>query len=432
MKGIEVDFSGVENVLKECDMNDLSNKVKYVHEMLEKKQGLGREMTGWLDLPETMNEEELFRIKETAKKIRTQAEILVVIGIGGSYLGSKAVIDMFKTTLPLKKGPEVVYVGNNLSSTYIRNIIEYVQEKEICVNVISKSGTTIEPAIAFRMFKLLLEDKYGIGGANERIYVTTDEESGALRQMANDEGYTSFVIPKNVGGRYSVLSSCGLLPIAVAGIDIEELLDGALFARQMYNTSKIEANDSYKYALVRNLLYHTQGKDIEVLASYEPFMKSFEDWFCQLFGESEGKNAGGIFPVGLVYTTDLHSMGQLMQQGKRNVFETVINIEKSEEVLKVPSIKDMPDCLEYIENISLDYINKMAMEGTKVAHIDGQVPYIGINLDKLNEYNVGQLIFFFEKACAMSGYLMGVNPFDQPGVEAYKQNMRKLLEQGNN
>ncbi|MBR5227857.1 MAG: glucose-6-phosphate isomerase [Clostridia bacterium] len=434
MRGISVDFEGLKKFVDDYEFELIQEQVANAHSKLENKSGLGNDYLGWLDLPESISEEEVNNIKKAADKIRKQAEVLVVIGIGGSYLGAKAVIDMLSDPLynlqPLSKrrGPQVLFVGNSLSGKYLRSLIEYLRDKDVAVNVISKSGKTIEPAVAFRIFKLFMEEKYGISGARERIYVTTDENDGILRQICNAEEYTSFVIPKNVGGRYSVLSPVGLLPMAVAGINFEDVLDGALFARHMYNVSKVEDNDCYKYAAARNILY-SKGKDIELLTTYEPTMQYFGEWFKQLFGESEGKDRKGIFPASCIFTTDLHSMGQLIQEGKRNIFETVLNVENVNSMIKVPEVENSIDELDYLENKELDYINKMAMKGTYLAHVDGMVPTIQINVKEMNEYNVGQLIFFFEKACGISGYLLGVNPFNQPGVEAYKKNMMKLLKE---
>ncbi len=388
---------------------------------------------GWVDLPNKITDEEINRIKKCSDRIKKQADVFVVIGIGGSYLGAKAVIDIFSSTfsnmqsLNDRKHPEILFAGNNLSGKYIRDLIEYIRDKDVAINVISKSGKTLEPAIAFRILKLFLEEKYGISGAAERIYVTTDKEDGILNKIAKDNEYETFVIPKDVGGRYSVLTPVGLLPMAVANIDFEEVLDGATFAEYVYNEKSIEKNDCYKYAAYRNIL-NKKGKDIEIMASYEPSFAMFTEWFKQLFGESEGKNSKGIFPAGVSLTTDLHSMGQMIQDGKRNIFETVINISRNRSFITLPKVYDDQDGLNYLAGTEIDYINKQAFLGTVQAHVEGLVPCIIINLEEVNEYNIGQLIYFFEKACAISGYILGVNPFDQPGVEAYKNNMMKLLE----
>jgi glucose-6-phosphate isomerase len=389
-------------------------------------------MLGWLELPDRIKEEEIEKIKKAAEKIRMKSDVLVVIGVGGSYLGARAVIEIFSHSFynlqldTKRKGPQIIYAGNNLSGKYLRDLIEYLDDKEVSINVISKSGTTLEPAIAFRILKLFMEEKYGVGGAAERIYVTTDAEKGILKEIADKEEYETFVIPRDVGGRYSVLSPVGLLPIAVAGIDFEEILDGAMFAKRAYGMRRLDNNSCYMYAVARNILYN-KGKDIEILSSFEPCMQYFIEWYKQLFGESEGKSLKGIFPSGANYTTDLHSMGQLIQDGKRNIFETVINVENSNSFIKIPKIEEAMDGLQFIEGKEIDYINKKAAEGVYMAHIEGGVPTICIDLKEITEYNIGQLIFFFEKACAISGYILGVNPFDQPGVEAYKQNMFKLL-----
>ena len=433
MRGITVDFDGIKKFVDDYEYETVKGDFTLASSQLELRTGIGSDMTGWLDLPEKITDEEIRKIHEAAKKIRNQAEVLVVIGIGGSYLGAKAVIDMLSDPLynmqPMSKrrGPQIIYVGNNLSGQYLKSVLEYLQDKDVAVNVISKSGKTLEPAIAFRMFKLFMEEKYGIGGAAERIYVTTDPEDGVLRSIALKEEYTMFTIPKSVGGRYSVLTAVGLLPMAVAGLKFEDVLDGALFARQMYSIKNIEDNDCYKYAVLRNILYN-KGKDIEVFASYEPRMQYFGEWFKQLFGESEGKDGKGIFPASVTFTTDLHSLGQLIQDGKRNLFETVIHVEQTREEFRVPHVSNIDDGLNYLEGMDLEDICEKAYLGTLDAHIAGGVPTIVINVKELNEYNVGQLIFFFEKACAISGYMLGVNPFNQPGVETYKQNMMKLLK----
>ena len=432
MKGISVNFEGLTYYVTNEELASIEPQVLAAHDSIENKSGLGRSMLGWKDLPETINEEEIAKIKKAADKIRTQAEVLVVIGTGGSYLGARAVIDMLSDPLynlksdTKRKGPQVLFLGNNLSGNYVRSVIEYIEDKDVAVNVISKSGTTLEPAIAFRILKLFMKEKYGVGGAAERIYVTTDSEKGVLKAIADKEGYETFVIPHDVGGRYSVLSAVGLLPIAVAGIDIEDLLDGALFARHMFNVRKVEDNDCYKYAAMRNILLN-KGKDIEIMASYEPTMQYFVEWYKQLFGESEGKNGKGIFPAGVTFTQDLHSMGQLIQDGKRNIFETVLNVELDKSFIKVPEVVGSMDNLDYIAGKTIDEINKVAEKATCMAHMEGGVPIIEINIKEMTPYNVGQLIFFFEKACAISGYVLGVNPFDQPGVEEYKRRMKQML-----
>ena len=433
MQGIKLDFAGMEPFVAEEELLQMEDRIYQAHDMLLNKTGKGAEMLGWMDLPYDTKEEEVKRIVAAAEKIKRQADVFIVIGIGGSYLGAKAVIDLFTNTfsnmLPRseRKFPEIIFAGNNLSGKYLRDLVEYVQDKDIAINVISKSGTTLEPAIAFRVLRMLMEEKYGISGAAERIYVTTDAQSGLLKQIANDNEYETFVIPKNVGGRYSVLTPVGLLPIAVAGLDIQELLDGAMFASHLYNDKTLMKNDCYKYVAYRNIL-HEKGKDIEILSSFEPSFMYFIEWFKQLFGESEGKDGFGIFPAGATFSTDLHSMGQLIQDGKRNIMETFINIEVDRSFIKLPETEKNEDNLNYLAGKEIDYINEQAFRGTVEAHVNGGVPSIIINLQDLTEYNIGELIFFFEKACAISGYVLGVNPFNQPGVEAYKKNMMGLLK----
>ena len=432
MKGISVNFEGLTYYVTNEELEGIKPQVLAAHDAIENRSGAGRSMLGWKDLPENIKDEEIKKINEAADKIRANSQVLVVIGTGGSYLGARAVIEMLSDSLynlqsdTKRKGPQVLFVGNNLSGKYMRSIIEYIEDKDVSVNVISKSGTTLEPAIAFRILKLFMEEKYGISGAAERIFVTTDAEKGVLKQIADKEGYETFVIPHDVGGRYSVLSPVGLLPIAVAGIEIEDLLDGALFARHMFNVRKVEENDCYKYAAMRNILYN-KGKDIEIMSAYEPSMQYFIEWYKQLFGESEGKDGKGIFPAGVTFTADLHSMGQLIQDGKRNIFETVLNIEVDKSFIRVPEVVGSMDGLDYIANKPLEDINKVAEKATCMAHMEGGVPIIEINIKELTPYNVGQLIFFFEKACAISGYVLGVNPFDQPGVEEYKKRMKQML-----
>ena len=433
MQGLKLDFKGLNTFVNEFELKNFENIVFNAHEMLNNKTGLGNDMLGWVDLPTNRDEKEIEKIKECAKKIQKQADVFIVVGIGGSYLGAKAVIDLFDSSFSnlesfsKRKHPQIIFAGNNMSAKYIKDLFKYIEDKDIAINVISKSGTTLEPALTFRMLKLFLEEKYGIAGAAERIYVTTDKEKGVLHDIAVKNDYPMFVVPDNVGGRYSVLTPVGLLPIAVANIDIEDLLDGAQFASYVYNEKNLTENDCYKYAAYRNILYN-KGKRIELLASYEPSFRYFIEWYKQLFGESEGKDHKGIFPAGVNFTTDLHSMGQLIQEGKRNIFETVINIELDRTFLQLPEVKNSMDGLDYLAGKDIDFINKQAFNGTLKAHIDGGVPNVVINIKDLTEYNVGQLIYFFEKACAMSGYILGVNPFNQPGVESYKKNMMELLK----
>ena len=408
-------------------------QVENIHKDLHRRANDEKDFVGWLELPTNYDKEEFTRIKKAAKKIKKESDILVVIGIGGSYLGARAVIEAltssFYNMLPNKqrKYPQVLYVGNNLSPNYINELIEYIGDKDFSVNVISKSGTTTEPAVAFRIFREILENKYGIDEARSRIYATTDKAKGALKTLAQNEGYEQFVVPDNVGGRYSVLTAVGLLPIAVAGIDIDKLMMGAKTAQDRYDDPNLKYNECYKYAVVRNILYKLY-KNTEILVNYEPKMHYFTEWWKQLFGESEGKDQMGIFPAGVDFTTDLHSMGQYIQEGRRNLFETVISIKTPNSDITIHPDDDNLDGLNYLAGKGLDYVNKKAMEGTIKAHVLGDVPNIVIEMEKLDEENIGELIYFFEKACAMSGNILGVNPFNQPGVEEYKKNMFKLLE----
>ena len=427
MSNIKIDFSSTG--IPFSDVLKYSNKVEEIHKEFQENKDKEKEFLGWLELPTNYDKEEFKRIKKAAKKIQKDSEVLVVIGIGGSYLGARAVIEALTNSfynLEKRKTPQILYAGNNISSRYILDMIELIGNRDFSVNVISKSGTTTEPAIAFRIFKEMLENKYGIEEGRNRIYVTTDKEKGALKTLANNEGYETFVIPDNVGGRYSVLTAVGLLPIATAGIDIDKLIIGAKTAQDKYADSNLKYNSCYQYAVIRNLLY-LDDKNVEILANYEPKLHYFTEWWKQLFGESEGKENKGIFPAGVDLTTDLHSMGQYIQEGRRDLFETVINIESPDDELAVKEDEDNLDGLNYLKGKTLDYINKKAMEGTIMAHVDGGVPNIIINMDKLNEESIGELIYFFELACAMSGRILGVNPFNQPGVEAYKTNMFKLL-----
>ena len=407
-------------------------KVQEIHQELQENKNKEEEFLGWLDLPTKYNKKEFEKVKKCAKKIREDSEILVVIGIGGSYLGARAVIESlthtFYNLLPKeeRKSPQILYVGNNISGKYLEDLVELIGNRDLSVNVISKSGTTTEPAIAFRFFREFMENKYGIKEARKRIYVTTDKEKGALKTLADKEGYETFIIPNNVGGRYSVLTPVGLLPIATAGIDIDKLMSGARFAEEKYNEENLKYNDCYKYAVARNLLYKND-KNIEILVSYKPNLHYFIEWWKQLFGESEGKDGKGIYPSGAEFTTDLHSLGQYIQEGRKNLFETVINVEKEESNIKINVDEDNLDEINYLADKTMDYVNKKAMEGTINAHVEGDVPNIVINMEKIDEETIGHLIYFFELACAMSGKILGVNPFNQPGVEKYKTNMFKLL-----
>ena len=427
---IDLSKSGID--LK--DLLKYKEQIEIIHKDLNRRANDEKDFVGWLELPTNYDKKEFARIKAAAKRIRKDSDILVVIGIGGSYLGARAVIDAltsnFYNMLPnkVRKFPKILYAGNNLSADYINDLIEAIGDSDFSVNVISKSGTTTEPAIAFRIFREILESKYGIEEARSRIYVTTDKERGALKQLADKEGYEQFVIPDNVGGRYSVLTAVGLLPIASAGVDIDRLMAGARVAQEKYADSNLKYNDCYKYAVARNILHKSNKKNIEILVNYEPKMHYFTEWWKQLYGESEGKDLKGIFPAGVDNTTDLHYMGQYIQEGRRELFETVININKPSSSLKINVDEDNLDGINYLSGKDLNYINKKAMEGVVEAHTSGDVPNIIVNIEKINEETIGHLIYFFEKACAISGGILGVNPFNQPGVEKYKTNMFKLLE----
>ena len=430
MVGLKLD---IENAgISEKAIMKYKKEVEKIHKEFQEKKNNSEEFLGWLELPTKYNKKEFKKIKECAKKIQEDSEILLVIGIGGSYLGARAVIESLTNTFytlqdkETRKTPQIIYVGNNLSPNYINDVIELIGNKDFSINVISKSGTTTEPAIAFRIFREILESRYDLKEASKRIYVTTDKTKGALKKLSKKEKFETFVIPDNVGGRYSVLTAVGLLPIAVAGIDIDKLMKGARFAQDKYCDEDLTYNECYKYAVIRNILYK-DDKNIEILVNYEPKMHYMTEWWKQLYGESEGKNGKGIFPTGADFTTDLHSLGQYIQEGRRNLFETVIKIEKANTDLKINIDEDDLDGLNYLEGKTLDFVNKKAMEGTIEAHVDGNVPNILITMKELNEETLGQLIYFFELACAMSGKILGINPFNQPGVEKYKQNMFRLL-----
>lgn len=420
-----INFNNV--LINNDEINKYEDMVKDIHNKLHDNCNSQDNFMGWLDLPINYDKEELEQIKICAEKVKNNSKYLLVIGIGGSYLGARAVIEALTSTFYnlRENSPIILYVGNNLSTSYINDIIKIIGNDDFSINVISKSGTTTEPAIAFRIFKKILENKYG-NNASERIFVTTDEEKGALHTIAKENNYQTFKIPNNIGGRYSVLTAVGLFPIAVANINVDKLLNGAIKAYNKYNNSNLNENDCYKYAVIRNLLYH-KDKNIEIFASYEPRLHYFIEWLKQLFGESEGKNGKGIFPVGVEFTTDLHSLGQYIQDGRRNIFETVLNVENTNESITMTKEENNLDNLNYLEGLTLDYINHKAMEGTIDAHVSNDVPNILINVDKLDEETIGELIYFFELACAMSGFILNVNPFNQPGVEKYKQNMFKLL-----
>ncbi|MBP3463326.1 MAG: glucose-6-phosphate isomerase [Clostridia bacterium] len=428
-----VKFDFKNSSINERMIYEMENVVLENHKKLHDNPDEETDFRGWINLPENYDKVEFERIKKAAAKIQSDSDVLIVIGIGGSYLGARAVIESltncFNNMLPAKKRklPMVVYAGNNLSPNYLNDLLNLIGERDISINVISKSGTTTEPAIAFRVLREAIETKYGVEEAKKRIYVTTDKKRGALKGLADEENYETFVIPDNVGGRFSVLTAVGLLPIATAGINIDKLMQGARDAREKYMDPSIKFNDCYKYAVVRNLLYNS-GKKVEVLANYEPQLHYFTEWWKQLYGESEGKDGKGIFPAGVDLTTDLHSMGQYIQDGERILMETVLAVEESNSDIVVKEDAENVDGLNYLAGKGLDYINKKAMEGTIEAHVTGNVPNLKISIDKLDEENLGHLIYFFEKACAMSGLILDVNPFNQPGVEEYKRNMFRLLE----
>ncbi|MFI3329281.1 MAG: glucose-6-phosphate isomerase [bacterium] len=420
---IKLSVENAKQFLSESELNKVSTKVVSSYTTLVNKTGLGNDYVGWLDLP-NINKDELDKIKKCAKDIKSKCEVLVVVGIGGSYLGSAAVIAAHKKYFN-DNNLEVIFAGHQISGQYLNELVDYLKDKEFCINVISKSGTTTEPAIAFRVLKELMEKRYG-NDAKNRIYATTDAKKGALKQLADSLGYETFVVPDDVGGRFSVLTPVGLLPIACAGVDIEQLLKGAADAKTKYSNTNIETNDCLKYVLYRNAL-HNNGKDIEVLVNYEPKLNLFSEWWKQLYGESEGKDNKGIFVASVSFSTDLHSMGQMVQDGKRNLFETVIKVNKSVSDLKIPADKQDLDGLNFLAGKTFGFVNEQALNGTVLAHVDGKVPNLILELDELNPYTMGELIYFFELACGVSGYVLEVNPFDQPGVEAYKKNMFALL-----
>ncbi|MBR3153004.1 MAG: glucose-6-phosphate isomerase [Clostridia bacterium] len=428
-----VKFNYENSSINERMIYEFDSKIKEIHDKLHKNSDDMKDFRGWINLPKNYDKEEFNKIKKAAKKIQNDSDILIVIGIGGSYLGARAVIEALTSCFynqmssDKRKHPQILYAGNNLSPNYLNDLLDIISEKDVSINVISKSGTTTEPAIAFRILREALETKYGAGEARKRIYVTTDKSKGALKKLSTDEKYETFIIPDNIGGRYSVLTAVGLLPIATCGIDIDKLMMGAKDAMDKYSDSSVKFNECYQYAVVRNLLYNS-GKNIEILANYEPGLHYFTEWWKQLYGESEGKEEKGIFPAGVDFTTDLHSMGQYIQEGTRNLFETVVNVVNPKSNITVQEDKDNLDGLNYLAGKTLDYINKKAMEGTIEAHVTGNVPNLMISIDKLDEENLGHLIYFFEKACAVSGMILEVNPFNQPGVEEYKRNMFRLLE----
>ncbi|WP_028992612.1 glucose-6-phosphate isomerase [Thermoanaerobacter thermocopriae] len=431
-KLIGFDYSKALQFVSQKEIEYMEKHAKLSLDMVLSKNAQGNDFLGWVSLPKDYDKAEFERIKKAAQKIQSDSDVLVVIGIGGSYLGARAAIEMlshsFYNLLPKSKRntPEIYFAGNSISSTYLSDLLELIIDKDVSINVISKSGTTTEPAIAFRVFRDFLEKKYGKEGAKSRIYVTTDRAKGALKKLADEEGYETFVIPDDVGGRYSVLTAVGLLPIAVAGISIDDMMQGAYDASTVYTKDNLNENISMQYAILRNILYR-KGKAIEILVNYEPKLHYFSEWWKQLFGESEGKDNKGIYPASVDFTTDLHSMGQFIQEGSRNIFETVLNVEKPTKDIVINEDKDNIDGLNFLAGKTIDFVNKKAFEGTLLAHTDGNVPNLVVNIPEVSPYYFGNLVYFFEMACAISGYINGVNPFDQPGVEAYKKNMFALL-----
>ena len=407
----------------------IAPQVKAAHAALHAGEGLGNDFIGWLTLPTDYDRDEFDRIKKAAEKIKSDTDVFVVIGIGGSYLGARAAIEFLKSpnyNALCKDTPQIFYTGNSISSNALSELLEICEGKDVSINMISKSGTTTEPAIAFRVFRELLEKKYGKDGAKERIYCTTDKARGTLKQLADREGYETFVVPDDVGGRYSVLTAVGLLPIAVSGADVDALMSGAQAAQKAFDNDDLYTNDCYKYAAIRNLLYR-KGKSTEILVSYEPAFTLMNEWFKQLYGESEGKDNKGIFPASVIFSTDLHSMGQYIQDGRRNLFETVVLFDSVQREITLGTDPENVDGLNFLSGKTMEFVNRKAFEGTVLAHNDGGVPNIVLNVAAMNEFELGYLIYFFEKACAISGYLLGVNPFNQPGVENYKKNMFALL-----
>lgn len=429
---VSFDYSLAKGVIGQDELTSMKAAVLAARDTLENKKGAGNDFLGWIDLPEDYDKEEFARIQKAAEKIQSDSEVLVVIGIGGSYLGARAAIEFLRHCFynsvdkKVRKTPEIYYAGNSISGTYLSQLIETIGNRDFSVNVISKSGTTTEPAIAFRIFKEMLENKYGKEEAARRIYATTDRAKGALKGLATEEGYETFVVPDDVGGRFSVLTAVGLLPIAASGADIEKLMEGARSMRKLCLETEVEKNDAIQYALIRNIL-HAKGKSVEVLANYEPIFHYVGEWWKQLYGESEGKDQKGIFPAAVDLTTDLHSMGQFIQDGSRIMFETVMELENPALDITVKEEEKDLDGLNYLAGKTMDFINKSAMRGTQLAHTDGNVPNLVIRIPEQSEFSLGELFYFFEYACGISGYLLGVNPFNQPGVESYKKNMFALL-----
>ena len=431
-KEVTFDYSKTAGFISAEEVKNMKAGVECAKEVLTSKTGAGNDFLGWIDLPVDYDKDEFARIKKAAAKIQSDSDVLLVIGIGGSYLGARAAIEFlthsFYNVLDkgTRKTPQIFFVGNSISSKYIKDLQDVVRDKDFSINIISKSGTTTEPAIAFRVFKEMLIEKYGKEEANKRIYATTDKAKGALKNLANQEGYESFVVPDDVGGRFSVLTAVGLLPIAVSGADIDKLMEGAASGRKKALETPYEENPALLYATIRNILLR-KGKHVEIVANYEPSLHYVSEWWKQLFGESEGKDQKGIFPAAVDLTTDLHSMGQFIQDGARIMFETVINVEESPEEVVLKEEEIDTDGMNYLAGKNVDFVNKSAMNGTILAHTDGQVPNLKVNVPEQNEFYLGELFYFFEFACGISGYLLGVNPFNQPGVESYKRNMFALL-----
>lgn len=426
---IQLNTRYLESFIKPHEYEQIAPQIRTADQMLRQKNGAGNQFLGWVDLPKNYDKEEFARIEKAAEKIKKTCQALVVIGIGGSYLGARAVIEFLRSpnyNLLKKDTPNIYFAGNSISADALNDLLALCEGKDICVNVISKSGTTTEPAVAFRVFRNLLEEKYGKEGARERIFVTTDRARGTLKQFSTEAGYETFVVPDDVGGRFSVLTAVGLLPIAVAGIDIKKLMEGAAAAMEKYTSPDLEKNDCYRYAAIRNILFR-KGKTIEILAGYEPFALMLNEWWKQLYGESEGKDGKGIYPASVIFSTDLHSLGQYIQDGNRILFETVLNIQDTKKTYEIPNDPANIDGLNFLSGKDLDDVKRTATLATVLAHVDGGVPNIVIDLDERSEYTLGELIYFFELACAISGYVLGVNPFDQPGVESYKKNMFALL-----
>ncbi len=426
-KNVTFNYRRALGFFSQDEIDNMQAQISAVDKVLMDKSGAGNDFLGWIDLPVDYDKEEFARIKKAAEKIRNDSDVLLVVGIGGSYLGAKAACDFLGGPFyNMTEKPQIIFCGNNISPNYLNAVLKTIEGKDVSVNIISKSGTTTEPAIAFRILKNYVEEKYGKEEAKSRIYATTDKARGALKNLADEEGYETFVVPDDVGGRYSVLTAVGLLPIAVSGADIDAMMQGAADAREMYMSADLKENECYQYAAIRNILLQ-KGKTIEMLVNYEPELQYFIEWWKQLYGESEGKDKKGIFPAGASFSTDLHSMGQYIQDGRRQLFETVLYVKNSKTDIEMTTDKDNVDGLNFLAGKTMDFVNKKAFEGTLLAHTDGGVPNLIVELESLDEYTFGQLVYFFEKACGISGYLLGVNPFNQPGVESYKKNMFALL-----